>query len=87
MGEKMKPEKPLKKSAKLNPNGLVVVCLLLLLSGCAMPVFIRDARLLEDCGEPVMVDDTEGALLRLALEQRDALLKCTEQKRALRAKF
>ena len=57
---------------------------MLCLAACAVPVYERSPELLGDADDPVLEENTDAGLHKLALEQKRALDKCTAEKRALR---
>lgn len=61
------------------------LCLMMSCVSCTTKALApRDPRLLEDCDDPSLTGKANGNLLRLTIEQKNALMKCTAQKRALR---
>lgn len=68
----------------------MLLSLLMFLPACATKTVVSEAvyppaHLLNDCPEPVMQGDTNGALARHILDLRSALRSCNGDKQALRA--
>lgn len=66
----------------------MLLSLSLLLSACATTTVTErvypPAHLIQDCPEPTMLGDTNGALARYAIDLRSALRSCNGDKAGLR---
>ena len=76
---------PKRKRRLLVPSGLLSLCLLVLLSGCATPINdTPPSYLLEDCVAVRVNAATNADLLDIIDNQRRALRACNDDKAALR---
>lgn len=72
----------------MSKRGLMILFLPLLLSACATTTVTErvypPAHLIQNCPEPQMYGDTNGALARYAIDLRAALRSCNADKAGLR---
>ena len=72
----------------MSKPGLMLMCLLPFLPACVTRTVIEPvyppAHLIQDCPEPTMIGDTNGALARYAIDLRAALRSCNGDKAGLR---